>query len=184
MMALVRLLATAALAALALGAGGAPPAEAPVQQARPRGPLQDVGARMEGVQDRLDKEDTGDAVRAEQKEIVARLDAIIELLQKQAAAQAGGRQGREGQPGQTAQAVPGPARGAQPEKPAERSTMPPGEWEGRAPGAEGGLEGGWMANLPPAEREKVQQAFKEGRLPMRYQGLIQAYSRRLAEEQR
>jgi hypothetical protein len=76
--------------------------------------------------------------------------------------------------------VPGGAAGTRPQQPAQESTVPGGQWSGQAPGGLGHIEQGWMAALPPAEREKVRQAFKAGRLPPRYQQLIEQYSRALS----
>jgi len=158
-------------------------AELPTTGAPERGPLRLVIALMGSVEAGLSRGDTGPTVRATQRDIVAVIDRLIGQLERPP--QGGERasslaQEGEEQPGQpqSASAI-AEAEG----EPAKESTVPEGDWEGEVEGAPMAARDSWMAGLPPAAREVVTQAFKDGRLPLRYSVLIGRYNTRLAEEE-
>lgn len=159
-------------AAFAWGADTAPPAE-DVPPA-----LRELVMRMERSEEGLAGGRTGEEVATAQREVVRLLDLMIGELEKQ-------RRSSAGQPGE---ASPGEAEGDDPggdphspERPAEESAPARGEAEGGVTGSSPQVRDAWMATLPPAEREQVEQAFKDGTLPPRYRRLIEQYSKRLAE---
>lgn len=143
-------------------------------------PLSEVVQRMANVEDLLARGSTGRETQARQGEIVGLLDVLIaavEGLQRSggAGAQAAGKEGEGRQPAP-------PAGNRFSVRPADRSTLPGGEWQHEASVTEPGPDEHWLAVLPPAEREKVVQAFQDGLVPLRYRVLLEQYSVRLADE--
>lgn len=126
--------------------------------------LEVVSAEMAVVVRDLSKQNTGAKTQDRQKEIVTRLDALIELLEQQQ------RQGRGGG-----------ASSANPTSPLPDSMViggPGGVGDLHAP-KDGGSKWG---QLPPHERDKILQSMTEG-FPSHYREVLERYYRRLAEEQ-
>ncbi len=128
--------------------------------------LDEVSRLMEDIQRRLHLGRAGTRVRDEEEDVIAKLDKMIEDLEKQ-------RQ-------QQQQASSGASGNLQPGQPAEDS-MPLG---GTGPGDvdQKRLEnkGGW-GNLPPKERqEALQQISKD--LPAHFRDVIEEYFRKLARD--
>ncbi|MFO8006673.1 MAG: hypothetical protein R6V05_02960 [Candidatus Brocadiia bacterium] len=143
-------------------AGGLPGTE-PVQR------LMADSARM------LRRQELGETLQGTQQRIIGRLDALIAAARQAAASRAGAQEG------------PAPAMqtGRQtgiPDRPAEESRLPAGRWEGTAPSLTGPPVGGWLPELPEAERRRIEDAFETGRLPARYREHLRQYNRRLAGE--
>ena len=139
--------------------------------------------RMSTAEKELAHGNTGQETRAIQHEIVAMMDSLIAALEKQqGAASATGTGQQAAQEGTAGR--PGPPSAEAKGRPADESFMPTGQWEGEIEGAEASAQGAWAGALPPLERQKVEQAFKEARLPARYLQLIEQYSLSLAGEER
>ena len=146
-------------------------------------PLLDIGRRMRAIEQRISKYDTSRATQDMQQQIVADLDALIEQVKKQCSSsssskQSGGKKGsRTG--GQGSQAADQAAS-----KPSRDSTN-------RLGGAKSEKVEGhdvrdvskqvW-GHLPSRVRELMRSASVEEFLP-RYEQQIEAYYRRLAEEE-
>lgn len=137
-------------------------------QGEENGPLSDVIKKMREVEQRLGKTDTGDQTREEQKQIVQKLDTILEQIRK--SGQSGSsrmlrkskQQGppQQGDPSQDPGAM---ARGAPPMKPSD-------------PTNKRSLVGGkdvW-GHLPPELRTEMENIFKEEMLPTKEE-LIRRY---------
>lgn len=106
---------------------------------------------------------TGEPTQETQKEIVGKLDKIIEELEREQESMRGG------------------ASGNNPQRPMQDSQITGG------PGGIGDLhaarrEGKQWAELPPHERDRILQSMSEG-FPAHYQKILERYYKRLAEEQ-
>lgn len=106
---------------------------------------------------------TGEPTQETQKQIVGKLDKIIEELESESESMRGG------------------ASGNNPQKPLPDSQITGG------PGGIGDLhaarrEGKQWAELPPHERDRILQSMSEG-FPAHYQKILERYYKRLAEEQ-
>lgn len=106
---------------------------------------------------------TGDSTQETQKQIVGKLDKIIEELEREQESMRGG------------------ASGNNPQRPMQDSQITGG------PGGIGDLhaarrEGKQWAELPPHERDRILQSMSEG-FPAHYQKILERYYKRLAEEQ-
>jgi len=125
-------------------------------------PLGDVALDMHSVVKKLTKLNTGKPTQETQKEVVAKLDKLIEELEKQCANCQGGQKG------------PNPSR------PLQDSMIKNG------PGGSGKLhasrdDGKNWGELPPHERDRILQSMTDG-FPAHYQGILERYYKRLAEE--
>jgi hypothetical protein len=110
----------------------------------------------------LGKSSTDVLTQETQKDAVEKLDAIIAELEKQI------EQGRAGR------------ANANPSRPMQDSMIKAG------PGGMGKLhgtkdDGKHWADLPPHERERILQSMTDG-FPAHYQGVLEAYFKRIAEE--
>lgn len=126
-------------------------------------PLTDIALDMEAVVADLSVQETGRPTQETQATIVKKLDALIEQLERELEAAAGG------------------ASGANPQRPLPDSTIIGG------PGGIGDLRtprelGKKWGELPPKERERILQSLSEG-FPPHYQKILEHYYRRLAAEQ-
>jgi hypothetical protein len=170
-----------ALLALMVLAVAAAPAASDVHE---DDPFDRLASLMQQAERHLREGRTGPPVQGVQAQVVSELDELIAALESRqqrpgGSAGAGARQ--EGAQ-QTGRAEPGGVSEAT-GPPAEESSEPEGQWRGEAP-REGAPTGeAWRAALPPSERQKVEQAFRERRLPLRYRDLIEKYSRSLANEE-
>jgi hypothetical protein len=125
-------------------------------------PIADVASDMTVVVRNLSKLNTGKPTQETQKAIVAKLDELIEKLEKECAACKGGR------------------ASANPTKPAADSIIRSG------PGGQGDLHAAKSGNkkwgeLPPHQRDRILQSQTEG-FPTHYQQILERYYKRLAEE--
>jgi len=131
-------------------------------QDRSADPLGDVVQDMKAATKWLSKSSTDVLTQETQKDAVEKLDAIIADLEKQI------EQGRAGR------------ANANPTRPMQDSMIKAG------PGGMGKLhgtndEGKHWADLPPHERERILQSMTDG-FPAHYQGVLEAYFKRIAEE--
>lgn len=161
--------ATAALACFlgppALGQAGA-------------GPLDRLRSASEQAEALMRQGDTGSKTQKMQQGIVDGFDALIAALATEEGVSVP-IPGKRSAPAQLQQ--PGATTGP-PQKPAEESILPSGEWRYgllRQPGA---ATGAWMPQLPPTEQKVIADTFQTGRLPPRYEELLREYNKRLAEE--
>lgn len=139
----------------------------------PLGSLISTSREAEGL---LRQGVTDERVQRVQQGVVDQLDALIAASRSDKTLAAGGT-GKEQEPEMV---KPGASTGP-PQKPAEESILPPGEWRYgrmREPAEAGDT---WMPELPAAERKKIADAFETGRLPRRYRELLRQYNKRLAE---
>ena len=129
--------------------------------------LDEVSRMMEDVRRRLDHARAGKKVREEEEEIVAKLDKMIEEMEKQ-------RQQQQQQQQGGGKGRPSPSAPAQDSKASELKG--PGEVDMKNLGK----KSGW-GNLPPKERqEALQQIGKE--LPAHFRETIEEYFQRLAQD--
>lgn len=120
---------------------------------------------------------TGQQVQQAQQRVVDGLDALIAALERQAVLTASASSEASESRSQRTGVASGP-----PVRPADESMHSP---FGPAPGRiaeEGPAAAAWLPDLPEAERKKVSDAFRTGRLPARYRDLLRDYSRRLAAQ--
>ena len=125
-------------------------------------PLGDLALDMEQVVIDLSGMTTGEPVQDAQKQIVTKLDKLIEELEKESEQMRGG------------------TSNANPTRPMNDSMIKGG------PGGIGDLHaarknGKQWAELPPHERERIVQSMTEG-FPAHYQKILERYYKRLAEE--
>ena len=133
-----------------------------IAQDRSADPLGDVVQDMKAATKWLAKSSTDVLTQETQKDAVEKLDAIIAELEKQIEQSRAGRSS------------------ANPSRPMGDSVVKAG------PGGIGKLhgtndEGKHWADLPPHERERILQSMTDG-FPAHYQGVLEAYFRRIAEE--
>ena len=127
--------------------------------------LDEVSRLMDDVERRLGLGRAGKRVRTQEDDVIAKLDKMIEELEKQA---------------QQKQAAAGKQGGKQAQQPMQDS-MPgggsgPGDVDQRRPGA-----GSDWGNLPPKQREEAMQQISKG-LPSHYRDVIEEYFRKMARE--
>lgn len=128
--------------------------------------LDEVARLMDSIRRRLDLGRVGQRVRQEEDDVIAKLDKMIEDLEKQ-------RQQMEAQ--QAGNPQPG-----SPASPLEESRAAGGRGEGDVDPRKLDNRGNW-GNLPPRDRqEALQQISKE--LPAHYREAIEEYFRKLARE--
>jgi hypothetical protein len=125
-------------------------------------PIGELALEMEDVVVDLSGMTTGQPVQDAQKQIVGKLDKLIEELEKESESQRGG------------------TSGANPTRPMADSMITGG------PGGIGDLHaarktGKQWAELPPHERDRIVQSMTEG-FPAHYQKILERYYKRLAEE--
>ncbi len=126
--------------------------------------LDEIARLMDDIERRLGFGRAGTKVRKEEDDVVAKLDKMIEEMEKQmqqsqSSGSAGGQQAT--QPMQDS--MPGGGSG-------------PGEVEQRRTGS----RSGW-GNLPPKERQEALQQIAKG-LPSHYREVIEEYFRKLARD--
>lgn len=130
-----------------------------------RDSLDEVARLMDEVKRRLALQRAGTRVRAQQDEVVAKLDKLIKKMEEE-------------QQKQQQQAAAG---SLQPNQPAQDSRPMQGLGPGDIDPRKLGSKSGW-GNLPPAERqEALQQIGQE--LPAHYREVIEEYFRKLAREE-
>jgi hypothetical protein len=129
--------------------------------------LDEVARLMEDIQRRLNLARAGKRVRKQEDDVVAKLDKMIEELEKQ-------------QQQQQQQQQSGSAGGNQSGKPADDSTPMGGRGPGDVDQKKIGNQAGW-GNLPPKEREEALQQISKD-LPAHFREVIEEYFRKLANE--
>ncbi|TWT89966.1 hypothetical protein Mal64_03480 [Pseudobythopirellula maris] len=133
-----------------------------------RSEIETVSRMMRGVGRRLALGEGEEPEVERQREVIAKLDELIEKLEEQQKQQ------------QQQQQAMGSGGGASPSGPAEDSR--PSELKGQGEVDRRRLvEGGEWGSLPPAERERVTQSIGRD-FPSHYRSLIEDYYRTLAEE--
>ncbi|HJT32198.1 MAG TPA: hypothetical protein VJ783_09155 [Pirellulales bacterium] len=125
-------------------------------------PIGSIALDMEEVVIDLSGMATGQPTQESQKQIVGKLEKLIEELEQQS------------------QSMQGGASGPNPSRPAADSVIKGG------PGGIGDLHaarrmGKQWAELPPHERDRIVQSMTEG-FPAHYQKILERYYKRLAEE--
>ena len=132
------------------------------------GPMGEIIKEMRDIEKRLGEPDTGDETRGKQKQIVKRLETLIEQIRQSNSGsgqgtkmvrQAGRRQQGEQQGDQTG-TNPGGAPLTRPARPTDRQVASGGKDE-------------W-GHLPAELRREMENVFKEDSLPI-YQDLIRRY---------
>jgi hypothetical protein len=137
-------------------------ATAAAQEEATADPLGGLALEMEQVVIDLSGFSTDEPVQGAQKQIVSKLDTLIEELEKESEQSRGG------------------TSSANPTRPLNDSIIKGG------PGGIGDLHaarktGKQWAELPPHERERIVQSMTEG-FPAHYQKILERYYKRLAEE--
>ena len=123
--------------------------------------LDEIARLMDDIERRLGFGRAGTRVRKEEDDVVAKLDKMIEELEKQQQQQSGAGGGQGGQPMQDS--MPGGGSG-------------PGHVEQRRIGS----RAGW-GDLPPKKRQEALQQIAKG-LPSHYRQVIEEYFRKLARD--
>lgn len=128
--------------------------------------LDEISRLMEDIERRLRLGRAGKRVRKEESDVIAKLDKIIEEIEKQQSGQ---------------QQAAGGADSIQSSSPAQDSLPLGGRGAGDVDQKSIGDASGW-GNLPPKEREEaLQQISKE--LPAHFREVIEEYFRKLAKEE-
>jgi hypothetical protein len=132
--------------------------------------LDEIARLMEDVRRRLALARAGKAVRDEEDQIVAKLEKMIEELEKQ----------RQQQQQQQQQQRAGNPRGKRPNNPLDDSRAAELKAPGEVDPKNLGKKDGW-GNLPPKQRQEVlQQIGRE--LPAHFRETIEEYFKRLAQD--
>jgi hypothetical protein len=126
--------------------------------------LDEVSRLMDDVQRRLNLGRAGTRVREEEDTIIAKLDKMIEELEKQQQQQ---QQNASGQGSMS------------PSQPLPDSVPAGGKGPGNVAQKDIGREAGW-GNVPPKEREEAMQDITKN-LPAHYRDVIEEYFRKLAQ---
>lgn len=144
------------------------------------GPLIELAKRMETIERLIRRARTDERTQDRQKEVVATLDKLIELMRERESSGGKGPGGGGSRGGQG-----GPASGNQRSSgPAQESTLPQGDGR-EGPLTEpvrGPVSDSW-GDLPDRDRDEALQFLRE-RFPSRYREIIERYYRALAEEGR
>lgn len=130
--------------------------------------LDEVSRLMRDVERRLDLGRAGTRVRDEEKEIVDKLDKMIERIEEQIQQQQQLSPGSQQQPSQL--------------KPMDDSRAAGGSGPGDVDQKDNGKRASW-GNLPPAQRQESLQRLTE-ELPSHYRDVIEGYFRQLAKERK
>lgn len=127
--------------------------------------LDEVARLMEDIRRRLGLGRAGKKVRDEEDEVIAKLEKMIDDLEKQR---------------QQQQQQQSPGSGGPSARPAEKSSLPAMNAKGEVDPKNIGKKDGW-GNLPPKQRQEVlQQIGRE--LPAHYRETIEEYFKRLAQD--
>lgn len=127
--------------------------------------LDEVSRLMDEVRRRLGLYRAGTRVRKQEDDVIAKLDKLIEEMEKQQQQQQGGGAGG------------GSSRSS---SPAQDSNIMGGRGPGDVDPKKIGTKSGW-GNLPPKQREEALQQISQ-ELPSHYREVIEEYFRRLALE--
>jgi hypothetical protein len=138
--------------------------EADLQPLKPDS-LDEVSRLMDDIERRLGLGRAGKKVRQQEDDVIAKLDKMIEELEKQLQQQQQGA---------------GNSGGRQPSSPMQDSLPGGGSGPGEIDPKRIGAQSGW-GNLPPKQRQEALQQISKG-LPAHYREVIEEYFRRLARE--
>jgi hypothetical protein len=127
--------------------------------------LDEISRLMDDIERRLGFGRAGTRVRKEEDDVIAKLDKMIEELEKQQQQQQGGG---------------GSAGGQQSSSPMQDSMPGGGSGPGDVDQKRTGSRSGW-GNLPPKERQEALQQISKG-LPSHYRAVIEEYFRKLARD--
>ncbi|MCU0875447.1 MAG: hypothetical protein MUE50_24210 [Pirellulaceae bacterium] len=127
--------------------------------------LDEVSRMMDDIERRLGLGRAGKRVRTQEDDVIAKLDKMIEEMEKQA---------------QQQQASSSAQGGKQPAKPMEDSQPGGGSGPGEVDQRRPGVRSDW-GNLPPKQREEAMQQISKG-LPSHYRDVIEEYFRKMARE--
>lgn len=127
--------------------------------------LDEIARLMDDVERRLGLGRAGKRVRAQEDEVIAKLDKMIEELEQQA---------------QQQQAAASSQGGQQAQQPMQDSQPGGGSGPGEVDQRRTGVQAGW-GNLPPKQREEALQQISKG-LPSHYRDVIEEYFRKMARE--
>jgi hypothetical protein len=128
--------------------------------------LDEVSRLMDDIERRLGFGRAGKKVRQQEDDVIAKLDKMIEELEKQLQ--------------QQQQQAAGKTGGKQPRSPMQDSLPGGGSGPGEVDPKRIGEQPGW-GNLPPKQRQEALQQISKG-LPAHYREVIEEYFRRLARE--
>jgi hypothetical protein len=129
--------------------------------------LDEIARLMEDIQRRLNFAHAGKKVRDEEEAVIAKLDKMIEELEKQ-------------QQQQQQQQQSGSGGGSRPSSPMQESQAGQLKGPGQVDPKNVGKKDGW-GNLPPKDRQEVMQQI--GReLPAHFRETIEEYFKRLAQD--
>lgn len=128
--------------------------------------LDEVSRLMDDIARRLDFGRAGTTVRKEEDDVIAKLDKMIEELEKQ--------QQQQQQQGS------GSGNSSSPSSPKQESTPGGVQGPGNVDPRNIGNRAGW-GNLPPKERQEVLQQISKD-LPAHYREAIEEYFRKLAKD--
>ena len=132
--------------------------------------LEHLARSMDDVKRRLSLDRVGEKVKEEQKEIIARLDKMIDKIENQSGGGGGGGGGSGSKPGPGGQGAP-----------AADSSVLRGKGAGRVDNKSLKGASAW-GNLPEKERARMLQALGRD-FPDHYKNAIQEYFRKLAAEE-
>jgi hypothetical protein len=153
-------------------------------------PLGELSSRMANVGRRLRAADSGPQTQQAEREIVALIEDLIKTAEER---QSGGQSGSQAdrssrqagqQGGRPRPSIGGVPRGSgQPSSPAQRSVLVPGPVERptRLSKVRSSAESGDWADLPPRERQRIEQ-IRDRIMSERHRDLIGEYRTRLAED--
>lgn len=127
--------------------------------------LDEVARLMDDIERRLGLGRAGKRVRKEEDDVVAKLDKMIDELEKQQ---------------QQQQAAAGSAGGAQSSSPMQDSMPGGGSGPGNVDNRDVGSRADW-GDLPPKKRQEALQQIAKG-LPSHYREVIEEYFRKLARD--
>jgi hypothetical protein len=139
--------------------------------------LDEVARIMRNIENRLGLGRAGTIVRKEEEDVVAKLEKLIEELEKQ---QGGGGGGGGGQPG--GQGGQGGQGGSQGGQPMDDSGIASNKGPGNVDLKDHPDRGNW-GDLPPKEREEALQNITKD-LPAHYREVIEEYFRKIARDNR
>jgi hypothetical protein len=125
--------------------------------------LDEISRMMDDIRRRLDLGRAGRIVRKQEDDVIAKLDKMIEELEKQL---------------QQQQAAAAGGGNLQPSQPAQDSVPLGGTGPGNVAQRNIGHGSGW-GNLPPRQREEALQEISKN-LPSHYRSVIEEYFRKLA----
>ena len=130
--------------------------------------LDEVARLMDDIRRRLDLGRAGKKVRDEENAVIAKLEKMIDEMEKQQ------QQQQQQQQSSGSQGSPKPANAMQDSKAAEL------KGEGKSDNKQIGKKDGW-GNLPPKERQEVLQQIGRD-LPAHFRETIEEYFKRLAQD--